>query len=41
VERFGDIPNEFNGLGVESFDFTNIRIDNDATDGSQAVSVFI
>lgn len=41
VERFGDIPNEFNGLGVESFDFTNIRIDNDATDGYQAASVFI
>jgi hypothetical protein len=41
AERFGNVPNEFNGLGVESFDFTNLRIDTDATDGTQATSVFI
>jgi hypothetical protein len=41
AERFGNLPNEFNGLGVESFDFTNIRIDTDAVEGSQAASVFI
>lgn len=41
AERFGIVPNEFNGLGVESFDFTDLRIDTDATDGTQATSVFI
>lgn len=41
AERFGNVPNEFNGLGVESFDFTNIRTDTGAVEGSQASSVFI
>lgn len=48
TDRFGSVPNEFNGLGVESFDFSNLRMDSPsivdsvAADGSKgATSIFI
>lgn len=49
AERFGSVPNEFNGLGVESFDFSNLQTDTPSmkmfdtlsVDGVKTTSVFI